>query len=95
MTVFVHSTDAPQHAPQDITSEEVGLWVAEEFFAIKDDLFEVRERIGRERSVIAQNEYRSKDFPMTHFAHQALLQQLEARFSVLLKEAVVHDRTLH
>lgn len=95
MTVVSHQTVQAASPPQDITYEEVGLWVAEEFYAIKDDLFEVHERIGRERATISGDGYRSGQFPNANFAHEALLAHLEARYLVLLGDAVGSDRTLH
>jgi hypothetical protein len=95
MTVVIHQTGSPAPTPQDITCEEAGLWVAEEFFAIKDDLFEVNERIGRERATISGDGYQSGQFPNANFAHEALLVHLEARYLVLLGDAVGSDRTLH
>jgi hypothetical protein len=95
MTVVIHQIGSTPPTPQDITYEEVGLWVAEEFFAIKNDLFEVHGRIGRERAKISGDEYQSGQFPNANFAHEALLAHLEARYLVLLGDAVDSDRTLH
>lgn len=94
MTVVAHLR-GQQSPPQDITCEEVGLWVAQEYFDIKDDVFCVVERIGRELTVIESNGDRSEQFPNAHFAHETLLSLLEDRYLVLVDEAVSSFRVLH
>lgn len=93
MTVVSHLSGHPQK--KDITSTEVGLWVADAYFSVKDDIFEVMERIGSERKVLEENAWRAEQYPMAHFAHETLLEHLEARLQVLLDDAVRSDRTLH
>lgn len=82
------------HNVQDITPDDVSTWVMDEFCALQDVL-EVAARIDEERAVIAENAHRSHIFPMTHFAHEALLIELEQQLARMMDEIVTSPRTLN
>ncbi|MNU58955.1 hypothetical protein D3C71_481050 [compost metagenome] len=81
-------------AARDITAEEAAEWVTEEFHTL-GDIHAIEARIGLEASIVAENEHRAHEFPMTQFAHETLLAELRIEYSRLALAMVSAPRTLH
>lgn len=78
----------------DITPDDVAAWVTDEFCSLQDVLA-VAARIETEKQVLADNEHRAHLFPMAHFAHGALLAELEDHLVRMMDEIVASDRILN
>lgn len=85
---------ADDRSVADITPDDVSEWVMDEFCALQD-MFEVAARIEHEKAVIADNAHRSHIFPMTQFAHEALLSELQHQLCQMMEDSVAVPRTLN